>query len=71
MYDVGRVSFYYGHSPLTQEALEFLEQHPRVQPGGLGMVGISKGGEIVLHISTISQKVSATSGSKSGTSNSN
>ena len=33
-----------------QEAADFFFQHPSVQPGGVGVIGISKGAELALHL---------------------
>ena len=46
-----RIFFY------PQEAVDYLYSHPNVLPGGVGVIGISKGGEIALHMSTSSEKV--------------
>ena len=40
-----------------QELIDYFSSHPNVLPGGIGVIGISKGGELALHMSTVSEKV--------------
>lgn len=40
-----------------QEGINFLLKHPKVNDRGIGMVGISKGSEIITYMSTVCPKV--------------
>lgn len=40
-----------------QNAVELLASHPKVSPGGVGVVGVSKGAELAHLVAIISHKV--------------
>ena len=45
------------YSLYFQEAIDWLSNHRNVSSGGIGVVGYSKGADLAIYMSTISEKV--------------